>query len=62
VRFPGDVLGSEKTHAEKRLEMLFHQGLQGFFDVHRLGTQFARGIGLELKQLDIGQSFLISHS
>jgi hypothetical protein len=31
-----------------------HQGLQGFFDVHRFRARLPHGIGLELKQPDIG--------
>ena len=34
MRFSGDVLGGEKPYTEKRLEVLLHQRLQGFFDVH----------------------------
>jgi type I restriction enzyme M protein len=32
--------------------------LEGFFDVHRFGTQLTRGVGLELEQLYIGQALV----
>jgi len=37
--------------------VLLHQGLQGFLDINGLGGQFSCGVGLDLKQFDIGQSF-----
>jgi hypothetical protein len=36
--------------------VLLHKRLQGFFDIHGLGGQFARGIRMDLEQ------FYISHS